>query len=87
MGQVIFIGFFAAAAICLAVLGYFTGRYDALMEMDRREEDDEQKKIKEERAADLTDRIRRSYRKHKRIDYDLRSEWAGVCETGSDTGY
>ena len=88
MGQVIFIGFFAAAAICLAVLGYFTGRYDALMEIEEREEEeDEQEKIKEEREAYLTDNIRRYYRRHKHIDYDLRREYARVRKAGSDTDY
>ena len=78
MGQVIFIGFFAMAAISLAVLGYFTGRYDALTERDEQEEEDEQEEIKKKREADFIDNLCRSYRKHKRIDYDLRREWAGV---------
>ena len=70
MGQVIFIGFFSLAAMCLATLGYFTGRYDAMEEMEGRYE---QEKDKAEREADITARIRCHNRRHKRIDYDLRS--------------
>ena len=72
MGQVIFIGFFALAAMGLAFLGYVTGRYDAYEEM---EEEDEQEEAEKESEAALTTRIRRFTRKHKRIDYNLRELW------------
>lgn len=68
MGQVIFITFFAAGALCLAFLGYVTGYYDAVEMM---EEEDEAKK-EEEHEEDLAARVRRYGRRYKRIDYRIR---------------
>lgn len=66
MGQVIFVAFFTAGACCLAILGYATGYYDAIEKMEDEKDD------KEEKEADLTNRVRGIGRKHKRIDYNLR---------------
>ena len=69
MGQVIFITFFAGAALCLALLGYATGYLDG---MERREDDYEAEEKKKENEANLTANVRRYARKHKRIDYRIR---------------
>jgi len=68
MGQVVFIAFFAAGAMCLSILGYATGYYDALEKME--EEDEAEKKKKHE--DDLAVRVRRYGRRYKRIDYRIR---------------
>ena len=72
MGEVIVIGFFILSAMSLAILGYVTGKYNTLDEM---EEVYGQKEDEEGSEAAILDSVCCRDRRYKRIDYNLREIW------------
>lgn len=69
MGKMIMVGFFILSAMNLAILGYVTGKYNTLDEM---EEVYEQKENEKNRETAIFDGVCYRDRKFKRIDYNLR---------------